>query len=82
MIGSLLLRLRATAFKLERVAFRLERLQIRYDRGVGQGTLEDGTTTKEFFSQIEHERKDVAHKLAITRRLTRQYVKRNEGHLP
>ena len=81
-IGALLLRLRETAFQLERVAFRLERLQIRHDRGVGQGTLEDGTTTKAFFAQIVRERRDVAHKLAFTRRLTRQYVKRNGGRLP
>jgi len=81
-IGELLLRLRKTAFQLERVAFRLERLQARHDRGIGQGTMDDGTSTKTFFTQISRERRDVAHKLALTRHLTKQYLKRNGGRLP
>lgn len=82
MIGALLARLRRTAFRLERVAFRLERLQILHDRGVGTGTLEGGVTTKVFFAQIARERRDVARKLAFTRYVTKQFLKRNEGRLP
>jgi len=81
-IGTLLVRLRRTAFRLERVAFRLERLQALHDRGVGAGELEDGTRTTVFFAQIQRERQDVARKLALTRFLTKQFLKRNEGKLP
>jgi hypothetical protein len=81
-IGDLLARLRRTAFQLERVAFRLERLQVLHDRGVGTGALEDGTNTKVFYAQIARERKDVARKLALTRFLTKQYLKRSGGRLP
>jgi hypothetical protein len=81
-IGALLVRLRRTAFQLERVSWRLERLQALHDRGVGTGALEDGTNTKVFFTQIARERSDVAKKLALTRFLTKQYLKRNEGRLP
>jgi hypothetical protein len=81
-IGGLLVRLRRTAFRLERVAFRLERLQVLHDRGIGTGTLEGGMTTKVFFAQIARERRDVARKLALTRFLTKQYLKRNQGQLP
>jgi hypothetical protein len=81
-IGELLVRMRQVAFRLERVAFRLERLQALHDRGVGVGELEDGTNTKVFFAQIQRERQDVARKLALTRYLTKQFLKRNEGRLP
>jgi hypothetical protein len=81
-IGALLVSLRRTAFQLERVAWRLERLQVLHDRGVGGGALEDGTDTKVFFTQVASERRDVARKLALTRFLTKQYVKRNAGRLP
>jgi hypothetical protein len=81
-IGALLVRLRRTAFQLERVTFRLERLQSLHDRGVGVGALEDGTTTKVFYAQIARERRGVAQKLALTRFLTKQYLKRNERKLP
>jgi FecR protein len=81
-IGALLVRLRHTAFRLERVAFRLERLQALHDSGVGVGTLEDGMTTKVFYAQIDRERQNVRQKLALTRFLTKQYLKRNEGKLP
>jgi hypothetical protein len=81
-IGALLVRLRRTAFRLERVAFRLERLQSLHDSGVGVGSLEDGTTTKVFYAQIARERQNVRQKLALTRLLTKQYLKRNEGRLP
>jgi hypothetical protein len=74
--------MRATAFRLGRVAFRLERLQALHDRGIGTGTLEDGTTTAVFFAQIARERQDVARKLALTRYLTKQFLKRNGGRLP
>jgi hypothetical protein len=39
-------------------------------------------TTKVFFAQVVRERRDVARKLALTRFLTKQYLKRNEGRLP
>jgi hypothetical protein len=81
-IGALLERLRRSAFRLERVAFRLERLQVFHDRGIGVGALESGMTTKVFFAQIARERRDVAQKLALTRFLTKQYLKRNGGRLP
>lgn len=81
-IGGLLVRLRSTAFRLERVAFRLERLQALHDSGVGVGTLEDGMTTKVFYAQIARERQNIRQKLALTRFLTKQYLKRNEGRLP
>jgi hypothetical protein len=81
-IGALLQRLRRTAFQLERVAFRLERLQVLHDRGVGVGAIDGGMTTKVFFAQVVRERRDVARKLALTRFLTKQYLKRNEGRLP
>ena len=81
-IGALLVRMRAVAFRLSRVAFRLERLQALHDQGVGVGALEDGTTTAVFFAQIRRERQDVARKLALTRYLTKQFLKRNEGRLP
>jgi hypothetical protein len=81
-IGALLQRLRRTAFQLERVAFRLERLQTLHDRGVGTGTIDGGMTTQVFFAQVSRERRDVAQKLALTRFLTKQYLKRNEGRLP
>ena len=81
-IGALLVRLRRTAFQLERVAFRLERLQALHDRGIGVGDLENGMTTKVFYAQIVRERRAVAQKLALTRFLTKQYLKRNEGKLP
>ncbi len=81
-MGALLVRLRAVAFRLGRVAFRLERLQALHDRGVGVGNLEDGTTTAVFFAQIQRERQDMARKLALTRYLTKQFLKRNEGRLP
>jgi hypothetical protein len=81
-IGELLVRMRRVAFRLERVSFRLERLQALHDRGVGAGDLEDGTNTKVFFAQIARERRDVARKLALTRFLTKQFLKRNEGRLP
>lgn len=81
-IGALLVRLRRTAFRLERVAFRLERLQALHDRGVGVGALEDGMDTKVFYAQIARERRGVAQKLALTRMLTKQYLKRNGGRLP
>ncbi len=81
-IGALLVRLRRTAFRLERVSFRLERLQALHDRGVGVGALEDGTNTKVFYAQIARERRGVAQKLALTRFLTKQYLKRNGGRLP
>jgi len=81
-IGALLQRLRRTAFQLERVAYRLERLQVLHDRGVGVGTIDGGVTTRVFFTQIARERRDVAQKLALTRFLTKQYLKRNEGRLP
>jgi hypothetical protein len=81
-IGALLVRLRRTAFQLERVAFRLERLQVFHDRGVGVGAIDGGVTTKVFYAQIARERRDVAQKLALTRFLTKQYLKRNGGRLP
>ncbi len=81
-MGALLPRLRRTAFQLERVAFRLERLQALHDRGIGQGTIDGGMTTQVFFAQISRERQDVARKLALTRLLTKQYLKRSEGRLP
>lgn len=81
-IGALLVRLRRTAFKLERVSFRLERLQTLHDRGVGVGALEDGMNTKVFYAKIARERRDIAQKLALTRFLTKQYLKRSEGKLP
>lgn len=81
-IGALLLRLRRTAFRLERVSFRLERLQALHDRGVGVGDLEDGMTTKVFYAQVARAKRSVAQKLALTRFLTKQYLKRNEGRLP
>lgn len=81
-IGALLVRLRRTAFGLERVAFRMERLQALHDRGVGVGTLEDGMNTKVFYAQVARERRGVAQKLALTRFLTKQYLKRNDGKLP
>ena len=71
-----------TAFRLERVSFRLERLQALHDRGVGQGTIDGGESTKVFFAQIARERSDVNKKLALTRWVTKQYLKRNEGRLP
>ena len=81
-IGALLVRLRRTAFQLERVTFRLERLQVLHDSGIGVGSLDDGMTTKVFYAQIVRERRGVAQKLALTRFLTKQYLKRNEGKLP
>jgi hypothetical protein len=81
-MGALIQRLRRTAFQLERVAFRLERLQALHDRGIGQGTIDGGMTTQVFFAQISRERRDVARKLALTRFVTKQYLKRNEGRLP
>jgi hypothetical protein len=81
-IGGLLQRMRRTAFQLERVVYRLERLQVLHDRGMGGGTMEDGVTTKVFFAQVTRERRDVARKLALTRFLTKQYMKRSEGRLP
>jgi hypothetical protein len=81
-MGALLVRLRRTAFRLERVSFRLERLQALHDRGVGVGALEDGTNTKVFYAQIAREKRGVAQKLALTRFLTKQYLKRNGGRLP
>ena len=53
-----------------------------HDRGVGVGTIDGGVTTRVFFTQIARERRDVAQKLALTRFLTKQYLKRNEGRLP
>ena len=82
LLGAQLVRLRRTAFRLERVAFRLERLQALHDRGIGAGSLEDGTTTAVFFAQVARERQDVRRKLALTRYLTKQFLRRNEGHLP
>jgi hypothetical protein len=81
-IGALLVRLRRIAFQLERVAFRLERLQVLHDRGIGVGAIDGGVSTKVFFAQVVRERRDVARKLALTRFLTKQYLKRNEGRLP
>jgi hypothetical protein len=81
-IGALLVRLRRTAFRLERVSFRLERLQALHDRGVGVGAIDGGVTTNVFFAQIARERRDVAQKLALTRFLTKRYLKRNQGRLP
>jgi hypothetical protein len=81
-MGALLVRMRRTAFRLERVAFRLGRLQPLQDRGIGRGSLEDGTTTEVFFAQVARERLEVARKLALPRYLTRQFLKRNEEHLP
>ena len=81
-MGALIQRMRRIAFRLERVAFRLERLQVIHDRGVGQGTIDGGESTKVFFAQIARERADVAKKLALTRWVTKQYLKRNEGRLP
>lgn len=81
-IGALLVRLRRTAFQLERVAFRLQRLQALHDRGVGAGALEDGMTTRVFYAQVARERQGVRQKLALTRFLTKQFLKRNSGQLP
>ena len=81
-IGELLVRMRRVSFRLERVSFRLERLQALHDQGVGVGSLEDGTTTAVFFEQVRRERQDMARKLAVTRQLTKQFVRRNEGRLP
>ena len=81
-IGALLVRLRRLAFQLERVSFRLERLQALHDRGIGVGTLDGGMTTRVFFAQIARERRDVARKLAFTRYVTKQFLKRNDGKLP
>jgi len=81
-IGALLVRLRRLAFQLERVAFRLERLQALHDRGIGVGTLDGGVTTRVFLAQIARERRDMARKLAFTRYVTKQFLKRNEGKLP
>ena len=81
-IGVLVQRLRRIAFQLERVAFRLERLQALHDRGIGVGSLDGGENTKVFFAQVARERRDVAQKLAVTRYVTKQYLKRNEGRLP
>ena len=81
-MGALIQRMRRTAFRLERVSFRLERLQALHDRGVGQGTIDGGESTKVFFAQIARERSDVNKKLALTRWVTKQYLKRNEGRLP
>lgn len=81
-IAGLLVRMRQVAFRLERVSFRLERLQALHDRGVGAGELEDGTNTKVFFAQIQRERRDVARKLALTRYVTKQFLKRSQGQLP
>ncbi len=81
-LGALLVRLRRLAFQLERVAFRLERLQALQERGVGVGTLDGGMTTSVFFAQVARERRDIARKLAFTRYVTKQFLKRNEGRLP
>ena len=81
-IGAVLVRLRRLAFQLERVSFRLERLKALHDRGIGVGTLEGGMTTRVFFAQFARERRDIARKLAVTRYVTKQFLKRSQGQLP
>jgi hypothetical protein len=81
-IGGLLARLRRTLFQLERVHFRLKRLMAYHDRGVGQGTLDGGVTTAQFFQRFANERTDVEQKLSLTRSVSKMYLRRNEGRLP
>jgi hypothetical protein len=81
-IGALLVRLRRTQFQLERVHFRLARLMAYNARGIGTGTLDGGLTTAQFFERFANERKDVQQKLALTRSVSKMYLKRNEGRLP
>ena len=81
-IGSLLARLRRTQFQLERVHFRLARLMAIHNRGIGQGTLDGGVSTAQFFERFVKERKDVEDKLYLTRSVSKMYLRRNDGRLP
>jgi hypothetical protein len=81
-IGGVLSRLRRTQFQLERVHFRLLRLKSYHDRGIGRGTLEGGSSTAQFYEKFSNERKDVERKMALTRSVSKMYVRRSEGALP
>lgn len=81
-IGVVLARLRRIQFPLERVHFRLLRLKSYHDRGIGNGQLEGGMTTSEFFERFANERSDLEQKLSIARSVSKMYVRRNAGRLP
>ena len=81
-IGGTLSRLRQIQFRMERIQFRLERLRALHARGIGQGSLDGGVSTTQFFQQLETDRRDIEGKLAQTRYVAKMYAKRNNGELP
>jgi hypothetical protein len=81
-LGSILTRLRAAQFQLERVMWRLRRLKVLHDAGVGVGKLDGGVTTAQFFARVERERTILDDALATTRFLSKMFAKRNDGALP
>jgi hypothetical protein len=81
-IGALLPRMRRAQFTLERVSFRLERLRRLHDRGIGVGSIDGGTTTAQFFAQVERERADLRKTFAEIRHVAKMYARRSQGRLP
>ena len=81
-IGRVLARLRRIQFQLERVHFRLLRLKTYNDKGIGRGTLDGGESTTQFFDRFSNDRKEVERKMALTRSVSKMYVKRSDGALP
>lgn len=73
-----LFELRRILFIFERVYFRIIELKSYHDEGLGRGTLQDGTTTTQFFNIVENEKSELARKVAKVRFIMKLYNERSD----
>lgn len=77
-----LFELRKVLFLFERIYFRLAELEGYYRQGFGQGTIQPGLSSQQFFQSFARDSKELALKMAEIRYIVKLYAKRNEGAFP